>query len=281
MIRQKFKIEITVRNQNDFNRLRALALFSELFTTKEISELMNDTFDEYYPVNPALESVKEAVRNKTISEFDIYEPYPGFMEEQGISESAMWAGICSEWWENYIWEAIARWSPRAGDSKYFASFEHNIDKALQRMNRSISNSMIELVRNEMTNLSEEVKNNPPVVHNNGKKLTLHVQFVWKSREDKRVCSACNKLDGILLDRIPNKMPHLNCRCDFVVYEWWTDEDGKVVADRIYEIEQNKKNRGYGYNIKQGKVTSKLKNGTIVTVLDIDDDGNIKRITYKK
>ena len=92
-----------------------------VFTEDEINDFMNDTFDEFYPVNPALEPIKEVIRQKTMKEFDIYEPYPGFMEEQGISEANMWAGIVANWWETYIWEAIARWSPRAGDSRYFTS----------------------------------------------------------------------------------------------------------------------------------------------------------------
>ena len=256
---------------------------SDVFTEDEINDFMNDTFDEFYPVNPALEPIKEAVRQKTMNEFDIYEPYPGFMEEQGISEANMWAGIVANWWETYIWEAIAHWSPRAGDSRYFTSFEYNIDKAMRKMSRSLSNSAITMVRQEMSVLSEEAEDNPPIVFNEqkGEKLKLHIQFVWNSREDKKVCSVCNKLQGTILQKIPNKMPHLNCRCDFVVYEWWTNEDGDVVADRTYEIEQNKKARGYGYNIKQGKVTSKTKNGITITTFEVNDDGTIRRVVYKK
>lgn len=274
---------MTVRNQNDFNRLRALALLSEVFTDDEVNAFINDAFDEFYPVNPALKPLKEKIRQKTMSEFDIYEPYPGFMEEQGISESEMWAGIVSHWWEVYIWEAVARWSVRYNDLRYFTSFEYNVNRALTKMDRSFSNFAITMIRQEMSNLSKEVEDNPPIVYNEktGKKLKLHIQFVWNSREDKKTCSVCNKLQGTILQNIPTKMPHLNCRCDFTVYEWWTDDEGNVVADRCYEIEQNKKARGYGYNIKQGKVTSKTKDGTVITILDVDDDGEIRRTVYKK
>lgn len=259
-----FRMRIKVSTQKDFDKLRALALMSQAIDRDEIKQFMTDVFDEYYLVNKALVDMKDTVRDKTM--------------DQGFS---IWQQDIYDWWYMYCYAATMGWVYNQQYDYYPTTFENTTDTALRKLEKTLSNKSIEMIREESRQLTKEVAKHPPVVEHKGELLTLHVLFVWQSREDRKVCSICNELEGQTMLDIPERMPHLNCRCDFLVYEWWTDQKGDVVADRRYEIEQNKSSVGYGYSIRQAKVTSQLEGGEQVTIFEVLKDGTTRRQTYTK
>lgn len=265
MIERKFHLKMMrIRSQKDFEKLRALALMSEVISKAEMEAYFETCFEEYYIRNKALAFYKDDVKRQVMKKFSIWE----------------WDAY--EWWYMYIYSSIQSWVYYGLDNPdYFTTFENTANTALKKLERSISNKSIEMLRDEANTLMRVVEKDPPVVERKGEKLTLHLTFVWKSREDHKVCSRCNELEGQTLLEIPEKMPHLNCRCDFVVYEWWTNENGDIVADRSYEIEQNKQSVGYGYSIREAKVTSKMVGGEQVTIFEVFDDGTTRKTTYHK
>lgn len=257
-------MRIKVSTQKDFDKLRALALMSQVIDRNEIEEFMTETFDEYYLVNKALVDMKDTVRENTM--------------KQGFN---IWEQDIYDWWYMYCYTATMGWVYNQEHDYYRQTFANTTDTAVRKLERTLSNKSIEMIREESRQLASEVAKHPPTVERNGQLLTLHVLFVWQSREDKKVCSVCNELEGQTMWDIPDKMPHLNCRCDFLVYEWWTDQEGNVVADRRYEIEQNKQSTGYGYSIRQAKVTSQLEGGEQVTIFEVLKDGTTRRQTYTR
>lgn len=258
-----FNLTINVNKQSDFNKLRALALLADVIDKDELKDYVYKCFDMYYIKNTAAQPLKAIVEEKTMKDFNF------------------WEQDAYDWWYMYCYYEVMIYSNRMDVKNANATFSRSLDKSMQKLSRVISNTTMEMLRTEAINTAKEVADKKPQAYHNDKKLTLHIEFVWKSREDKRVCALCNDLEGTMLDEIPTTMPHLNCRCDFVVFEWWTDEKGNIVADRRYDIEQNENNTGYGYSIRNATITSTTEKGTTVTEFSYDDDtGNTTRTTRK-
>ena len=283
--KSKYGIEFKVRNQAEFNRLRALAILAEVLNFDEFHELKTFTRDihkDYYLKQPILDKWGDGVYDTTMADMD----YKKWWEQD------IWA-----LWYMYSYNAVMNYSYNADNPKYETIFENNMKMAVNKMMAILSNRAIEQVRTEMVELLNKMVNNPPtrkerVLYKDeetGKeeerevKLTMHLQFMWKTREDEKVCKTCAGLNGQMLYSIPEQMPHPNCRCDFIVYEWWTDPEGRVIADRRYEIEQNKKYKSDGFAIKTAKVTSKLVDGEQVTIFEVEDEdeeGKTHKVTFK-
>lgn len=272
---------LKVYTQKDFDKLRTLALMSQVIDKKDLREFMDKSFDEYWPINPVLVPLKEEVRKKTF-----------------VQDYVLWEQDVNSWWYLYMYVSCMGWVYNGYLDGYVQTFANTSDTALKKLERTLSNESIKMLRKEAEELVKEVAKNPPTVEvemQNGKvvgeanentpeamreKLTLHVEFMWQSREDRKVCSICNDLEGTRIKDIPSTMPHLNCRCDFIVYEWWTNEKGEVVADRRYEIEQNTSVSGPGYNIRQAKVTSEFEGKKRVTTFEVLKDGTTRKQTYE-
>lgn len=243
--------------------MRALALLSEVVNPDELKDYIYKCFDSYYIKNIAAQPLKENVKENTFKDMNF------------------WEQDAYDWWYMYCYYEVMIYSNRMDAKNANATFGRQLDRALNKFSRTLSNTTMDILRNEAINTAQEINDKKPQVYHNNKMLTLHVEFVWKSREDKKVCALCNDLEGTILDEIPTTMPHLNCRCDFVVFEWWTDEQGNIVADRRYDIEQNVDNTGYGYSIRNATITSTTKKGTTVTEFSYDDDtGDTTRTTRK-
>ena len=262
MLAKTMKVTIVVRNQKDFDRLRALALLSNVIDPDELKDYMYECFDKYYIKNTAVQSLKETVKKETMKDFNF------------------WEQDAYDWWYMYCYYETMVYANRLAYEDAIQIFGNSLNKSLNKLSRTISNTTLDMLRQEAINTAKEVNNKKPTVNHNNKKLTLHLQFLWKSREDKRTCALCNDLEGKILDEIPTVMPHLNCRCDFIVFEWWTDKNGNIVADRSYEIEQNKNATGYGYSISHATITSKTKKGETVTEFTVGDNGETSRTTRK-
>lgn len=283
--RNKYGLGFKVRNQAEFNRLRALAILANVLNLDEFDELKTFTYDvhkDYYLKQPILDRWGDGVYDTTMADMD----YKKWWEQD------IWA-----LWYMYSYNAVMNYSYNADKPSYETTFENNMKMAVNKMMSILSNRAIEQVRTEMVELLNKMVNHPPtriekVKYQNEKtgeeeeqevELTMHLQFMWKTREDEKVCQTCFGLNGQMLYAIPNEMPHPNCRCDFTVYEWWTDPDGNIVADRRYDIEQNKKYKSNGFAIKTAKVTSKLQNGEQITIFEVeneDEEGKTKKVTFK-
>lgn len=260
-------MKFRVKTQRDFDKVRALALLSEVLSKDEMKEFFEDVFDDYYPVNPVLAPFEDGVWDVLGHQMN---GYFSFYEQE------MW-----DLYYMYVYNYVMNYTYNVDNEDYGTTFENTTSKALKRLGMATMNKATSMVRGMSIELEKEVKKNPPQVTRDGVKLTLHILFVWKTREDKKVCPTCASLDGQEMIYIPTVLPHPNCRCDFVVYEWWTDPDGNIKADRSYEIEQNDKAKGKGYSIRQAKVTSKLVDGEQITLFEVEDDGKISKKTFKK
>ena len=263
ILEKKFKLTISVNKQSDFNKLRALALLSEVIDSEELKDYIYDCFDTYYIKNTAAQPLKENVKETTFKDMNF------------------WEQDAYDWWYMYCYYEVMIYANRMDTRNANATFGRQLDRALNKFSRTLSNTTMDILRNEAINTANEIRDKKPTIPYKGENLTLHVEFLWKSREDKRTCALCNDLEGTLLDEIPTTMPHLNCRCDFVVFEWWTNEKDEIVADRMYEIEQNDDATGYGYSIKNATITSTMKGGTTVTEFSYDTNtGDTTRTTRK-
>jgi len=283
--KSKYGIEFKVRNQAEFNRLRALAILVEVLNFDEFHELKTFTRDihnDYYLKQPILDRWADGVYDTTMADMD----YKKWWQQD------IWA-----LWYMYSYNAVMNYSYNADNPKYETTFENNMKIAVNKMMMVLSNRAIEQVRIEMVELLNKIALNPPtrkerVTYYDEKtdeeveeevKLTMHLQFMWRTREDEKVCKTCSALNGQMLWAIPDQMPHPNCRCDFTVYEWWTDPEGRVIADRRYDIEQNKKYKSDGFAIKTAIVTSKLVDGEQVTIFEVEDEdeeGKTHKVTFK-
>lgn len=262
-----YRLEFNVRTQKEFDKLRILALLTEVINEEDIETFFKDVFHDYFPVNPVLAPFEDGVWDTLGHQMKGYFSF---------AEQEMW-----DLWYMYTYNYVMNYTYNSTSPGYAATFSNMLDTALKKFVRVANNKAVEQTRTSMAILEQTVKDNPPQVKRDGRKLTMHLTFVWQSREDKKVCKHCDALEGQTLLEIPQMMPHLNCRCDFVVYEWWTDEDGNVVADRSYEVEQNKYARGKGFSVKQNKVTSKLVDGEQITLFEVMKDGKTTKKTYKK
>ena len=285
MTRNKYGIEFKVRNQAEFNRLRALAILVDVLDLDGIHELKTFTRDihnDYYLKQPILDKWGDGVYDTTMADMD----YKKWWQQD------IWA-----LWYMYSYNAVMNYSYNADNPKYETTFENNMKMAVNKMLAILSNRAIEQVRTEMVELLNKMVNNPPTRNEKVKyedeetgeefeeevKLTMHLQFMWKTRDDEKVCKTCSALNGQMLYNIPEQMPHPNCRCDFIVYEWWTDPEGRVVADRRYDIEQNKKYKSDGFAIKTAVVTSKLVDGEQITIFEVENEdveGKTTKVTFK-
>lgn len=279
--KSKYGIEFKIRNQAEFNRLRALAILAEVLNFDEFHELKTFTRDihnDYYLKQPILDKWGDGVYDTTMADMD----YRKWWEQD------IWA-----LWYMYSYNAVMNYSYNADNPKYEITFENNMKMAVNKMMAILSNRAIEQVRTEMVELLNKMIDHPPKRREKIRdpetdeekevELTMHLQFMWKTREDEKVCKTCSELNGQMLYSIPEQMPHPNCRCDFIVYEWWTDPEGRVIADRRYEIEQNKKYKSDGFAIKTAKVTSKLVDGEQVTIFEVEDEdeeGKTHKVTFK-
>lgn len=283
--RSKYGIEFKVRNQAEFNRLRALAILADVLSFDEVKELRTltrDIHNDYYLKQPILDKWADGVYDTTMADMD----YKKWWQQD------IWA-----LWYMYSYNAVMNYSYNADKPKYQTTFENNMKMAVDKMMMVLSNRAIEQVRTEMVELSRRMIENPPtrkerVLYEDEEtgekeeknvKLTMHLQFMWRTREDERVCKTCSDLNGQMLYEIPQQMPHPNCRCDFTVYEWWTDPEGHIIADRRYDIEQNKDYKSDGFAIKTAVITSKQVDGEKVTIFEVEDEdeeGKTTKITYK-
>lgn len=267
IVQETYGIKYSVYNQHRFDIVRALALLSEVLDEKEMKTAFNEIVSTYYPVNPVLipytDDLFDTLEHKT----------PGYFS---FVEQEMW-----DLWYMYTFNHVMNYAYNNYNPQYDVTFENNINKAFRKLITATVNKSLDTIREEMKLLDKAVQDNPPIEEVDGKRLKMHITFIWKSREDAKVCKVCNELEGQTLLEIPQVMPHYNCRCDFVVYEWWTDEDGNVVADRSYEIEQNKQAKGPGYHVRKAKVTSKLEGGEQITLFEVEKDGKTVKKTYKR
>lgn len=283
--RNKYGIEFKVRNQAEFNRLRALAILADVLSFDEFTELKTftrDVHNDYYLKQPILAKWGDGVYSTAMADMD-YDKW--------------WKQDIWSLWYMYSYNAVMNYSYNADNPKYETVFTNNMKIAVNKMMTVLSNRAIEQVRTEMVELYNKIALNPPtrrerIIYEDEEgneeerevKLTMHLQFMWRTRSDEKVCSTCASLNGQMLMAIPSQMPHPNCRCDFTVFEWWTDPDGNVVADRRYDIEQNKKYKSDGFAIKSAKVTSKLEGGKQITIFEVEDEdveGGTRKITYKE
>lgn len=264
-VRDVFGMRYIVKNQNMFNRVRAIALLSEVLNKNEMRQFIKDIFDDYYPVNPVLIPYRDEVWSTLQHEM---RGYFSFYEQD------MW-----DLWYQYIYNNVMNYVFNSDNPAYETTLVNTTTTALKRFGKITMNRALQEVRDMSRILEEEVTKNPPVKVVEGVNHKMHILFVWKTQEDEKVCPICASLDGQGMLDIPETMPHLNCRCDFVVYEWWTDENGHVVADRRYDVEQNKRAKGDGFAVKQAKVTSEMQNGRQVTLFEVDDDGETHKVTY--
>lgn len=268
-------MEFNVRTQKQFDTLRVLVQLSEIIEEEDIQTFFKDVFHDYFPVNPVLAPFEDGVWDVLGHQMKYFSFY----------EQDMW-----DLWYMYTYNFVMNYAYNIDSSDdsdeevniiYARTLDNMTDKALKKFVRVLNNKAVEQTRMSMSTLQKQVEKNPPQVKRDGKKLTMHITFVWQSREDAKVCTRCDELEGQTLLEIPQVMPHPNCRCDFIVYEWWTDEDGNIVADRSYEVEQNKQAKGKGFSVRQNKVTSKLEGGEQITIFEVQKDGKTTKRTYKK
>lgn len=263
-----------VRNQKEFDELRALALLSEVIDKNEVKAFYKKVAKDYFPPNPVLAPFEDGVAD-TISHR---------MKNFSFYEQDMWDD-----WYMYTFANVMNYAYNKENPKYGTVLENTLGQSTKKMGRIFLNRGITLVREQMVALQEKILEKPPVQKVEDtetgeiQKLTMHISFMWKTMEDEKVCEICGPLEGQMLIDIPQVMPHYNCRCSFVVFEWWTNENGDVVSDRQYDIEQNKQYRGKGLSVKKARITSrKLEGGEQITIFEVDDEeeeGKTKKITW--
>lgn len=247
---------------------------SDVLDFDELRTFYYEVHKDYYPKNPILAPWGDGVFDTVCHK----------MKQFSFWEQEIW-----DLWYMYTYNAVMNYSYNADRPKYETTLVNSLKISTNKLLAVVSNKAIEQIREEMVELLNQMAIKPPtkVVEMKDEddeiqevKLTMHLQFMWRTREDEKVCNVCGGLNGQLLMYIPQEMPHPNCRCDFVVFEWWTDPEGHVVADRRYDIEQNKKVKGDGYAVKTAKVTSKLVDGEQITIFEVDDDGTTRKFNYK-
>ena len=272
VVTNKFGITMKVRNQKEFDELRALALLTEVIDKNEVKAFYKKVSEDYYPPNPVLAPFQDGVAD-TVSHR---------MKNFSFYEQDMWDN-----WYMYTFANVMNYASNKENLNYGNVLENTLGQSLKKMMRIFFNRAVTLVREQMVALQEKVIEEKPsekVETDDGWfREYLHINFMWKTMEDEKVCEICGPLEGQMLIDIPEVMPHYNCRCSFVVFEWWTDEDGNVVADRQYDIEQNKQYKGKGLSVKRARITSrKLDGGEQITIFEVDDEdeeGKTKKVTW--
>lgn len=275
-INSKFGLKKKIRNQKDFDELRALALLTEVIDKDEVKECFDNIAKEYYPSNPVLAPFQDGV----------YDTVSHKMKDFSFYEQDMWDD-----WYMYIFAHVMNYAANAENTLYGKTLTNTTDNSLKKLMRIYTNRAITLAREQMVELQKVVIEKPPVIEVKNEetqkieKLTMHLNFMWKTMLDERVCEICGPLQGQMLIDIPEVMPHYNCRCSFVVFEWWTNEAGDTIADRQYDIEQNKQYKGKGLSVKRARITSrKLEGGDQITIFEVDDEeeeGKTTKITWRE
>lgn len=273
IVKSKFGIVISVRNQREFDVLRALALLTEILSEKELEELYLKIAKDYYPQNPILAKYQKEAFDTASRRMRMFSFY----------RQEMW-----DLWFMYVYANVMNYSYNKENLEYGNVLENTLGQSLKKMTRVFLNRAITMVREQMVALQNIVLRKKPFVKvetgdDSWFKEYLHINFMWKTMEDEKVCEICGPLEGQMLIDIPEVMPHYNCRCSFVVFEWWTDEDGNVIADRQYDVEQNKQYKGKGLSVKRARITSrKLEGGEQITIFEVDDEeeeGKTKKVTW--
>lgn len=274
IVKNKFGILKQIRTQKDFDELRALALLTEVMDKDEVKEFYEKVSQDYYLANPILAPFQDGVAD-TVSHR---------MKNFSFYEQEMW-----ELWYMYTFANVMNYAYNKENLNYGNVLENTLGQSLKKMMRVFFNRAVTLVREQMIALQEAVTENPPkekVQTDDGWfDQYLHINFMWKTMEDEKVCEICGPLEGQMLIDLPEVMPHYNCRCSFVVFEWWTDDEGNVIADRQYDVEQNKQYKGKGLSVKRARITSRqLDGGEQITIFEVDDEeeeGKTKKITWKE
>lgn len=252
---KKFGITIRVMTQKDFNKLRCLAYIADIIDEKAIKQTYSDIFDEYSVM----------ITNKSNN----------YVKEKTLPKWSIWFEDMYQAWYEYAYNAVFSW----GNAENIASLDRITATALKKLLRYLQNDTIEMVRTEAVNEQNYIETTPEKVIIKNKPLTRHLEFIWQSKEDAKVCSICNELDGKVLSDIPDKSPHLNCRCNYGVKEWYTDDDGHTIYGFQYDIEQNKEALS-GKKFERSFVKTRQFGPDYDETILVDKIARTKKVLYK-
>lgn len=174
---------------------KLLRVVSEPIVLHYYEALLTEYYDGLGISRPRL---KKKVIDKTVE---------GFYFNYGYTEGLY------QYWLKYYYPTCLNFvsflALYSGEELPYTVFENTTKTALNKLVKFIEEQSVDMVRNEMSILSEIVKEYNKT--RDAKEPELKVYFIWRITQDKKTCIKCSSLEGKKFKWAPD-LVHPNCRC---------------------------------------------------------------------
>lgn len=111
-----------------------------------------------------------------------------------------------KYWLKYYYPTVLNFTSflaiYSGEELPYTMFENTTNTALNKTSHFIEEQSVEIVRNEMSIISEKDET---------------IKFIWKAKDDAKTCKICNTLNNTVYSYKPN-LAHPNCRCHLEIHK---------------------------------------------------------------
>ena len=155
-----------------------------------ILEYYDAVLGEYYDkLNIGRPRFKRKIIDRTIE---------GYYFNYGVTEGLY------QYWLKYYYPTVLNFTSflaiYSGEELPYTVFVNTTNTALNKIFKFIEEQSIDMVRKEMSDISELAKEED-----------LEIYFIWRALDDRKTCKICEKLDGTKYKYAPD-LAHPNCRC---------------------------------------------------------------------
>ena len=178
----------------DYYLIKVLYQLLSIIQDPVILEYYDEVLSVYYDkLKISKPKLKRKIIDKTIE---------GYYYNYGYTEGLY------QYWLKYYYPTCLNFTSflaiYSGEELPYTVFENTTTTALNKLTKFMEEQSIEMVRNEMSNISIY-----------GKEEGLNISFVWEATNDGKTCKICRDLNGKKFKYAPN-LAHPNCRCKLLV-----------------------------------------------------------------
>lgn len=175
-----------------------ISVIQDPIVLKYYDDLLSAYYDKLEIGNPRM---KKKVIDKTIE---------GYYYNYGFTEGLY------QYWLKYYYPTCLNFTSflaiYSGEELPYTVFINTTNTALNKLTHFIEEESVEMVRNEMSIVSELMKDSTYM-------FDYYLEFIWKAKHDSRTCKICKTLDGKVFYYDVDKA-HPNCRCTLEVHKKW-------------------------------------------------------------
>lgn len=178
----------------DYYLIKVLYELFSIYKADDIIAYYDLILDDYFDKTKVDNSkIKKIVKDKTVEGF-----YYNYGYTQGLYQ----------YWLKYYYPTCLNFvsflAIYSGEELDYTVFENTTTTALNKTFRFMENQSIDMIRNEMSilsDISDEYKS----------ELGYKIKFIWHAKQDEKTCKTCWSLNGKKYNYAPDKA-HANCRC---------------------------------------------------------------------